>query len=123
MLRSLISTLAAVGLVIAIAADPAAANRTRLSPPIAAVARACHNHAGKAEGDGEYTDGAIQDAYGISCNRALALVKPRYHWINAHWHQTYRHGFRIGAFSCHITPQGPNALKTCVDRNRRFDFF
>ena len=88
----------------------------------AVVARACHNHAGTVEGDGEYTDGAIQEAAGISCHQALALVKPRYRWIYKHWSQAYHHGFRLGQFHCHMTPEGPDVLKSCVSGKRRFDF-
>lgn len=101
---------------------PSSALAQPASSPIAGMARACHNHAGRVEGDGEYTDGAIQSAVGISCRRALQLVKPRYHWIYKHWEQAYHHGFRIGAFRCHITPDGPNDLKSCVHRNKRFAF-
>jgi len=118
--RSLLAVVAvAVGAVTA--GPPATARQARL--PIAKAARACHNHAGTAEGDGEYSDGAIQSADGISCAHALALVRPRYRWIYAHWSQAYRHGFRIGSFRCRITPDGPDALKSCVYGRRRFSFF
>jgi hypothetical protein len=106
----------------AFVATPAAAHGHPPRVPVAAAARACHNHSGKVEGDGEYTDGAIQSANGISCGRALALVKPRYRWIYTHWNQTYHHGFRIGSFHCRITPDGPDDLKSCTDGRRRFSF-
>jgi hypothetical protein len=93
-----------------------------LARPMASSARTCHNHAGTFEGDGEYSDGAVQEASGISCARALALVKTRYHWIYAHWNQAYHHGFRIRSFSCHMKPEGPDDLKICRDGHRRFDF-
>ena len=122
MRRSLLAILAgaAIGSVLIGASTAALGQQAR--SPVATLARACHNHAGAVEGDGEYSDGAIQAAFGISCLRALALVKPRYHWIYAHWREAYGHGFRIRGFRCHITPDGPNDLKTCIDGRRHFDF-
>jgi hypothetical protein len=102
-------------------APPAARGRSA-EQPVAVMARVCHNHAGRVEGDGEYTDGAMLSAHGISCRRAFALVKPKYPWIYANWRHAYKHGFRLGAFRCRITPDGPNDLKSCTDGKRRFTF-
>ena len=105
-----------------VVAIPAAAREASSSSPRAVAARACHNHAGRLEGDGEYTDGAILSARGISCKRALDLVKPRYHWLYAHWNRAYHHGFRIKSFHCRIKLYGPNYLKTCDSGHRQFKF-
>lgn len=122
MRRSLFGVVVVAAIGAAIVATPVAAHRPRSPGPVAAASRACHNHAGRVEGDGEYTDGAIQSVHGISCARALALVSPRYRWIYAHWNQAYHHGFRIGSFHCRITPDGPDDLKSCSDGRRRFSF-
>jgi hypothetical protein len=100
----------------------ALAHRGQSRSPAALTARACHDHAGKVEGDGEYSDGAIQSARGVTCRRALSLVKPRYHWIYAHWHRAYHDGFRIARFRCHMKLYGPDYLKICVSGRRRFTF-
>ncbi len=110
---------AALLCVTAIAASAAAAPSRSVT---AFSARACHNHPGIPEGDGEYSDGAILQADGISCRGALALVKSRYHWIYAHWDRAYYDGFRLHGFRCRMRQEGPDVLKTCVNRHRRFEF-
>lgn len=95
----------------------------------AEAARTCANHAGKVEGDGQYTDGAIEYAVGISCSEALALVKPRYRGLFNNGSPLFGHGrdpfkvsFMIGGYDCYLTPYGPVDLGVCVDRSRRFAF-
>jgi hypothetical protein len=84
----------------------------------AAVAAECTGvHAGQGVGDGEYSDGAMLNAKGISCRAALALVKPRYHAI-----LEGKGPFTLGKFRCTRSFDGPNTLKTCVDGSRRFQF-
>lgn len=84
----------------------------------ASAATRCRGvHAGRAVGDGEYSDGAMLNATGISCRAALALVKPRYHGI-----LEGEGPFTLGQFHCTRSFDGPDTLKTCVDRDRHFQF-
>jgi hypothetical protein len=77
-------------------------------------------HAGKVEGDGEYTDGAVIWVRGITCERALGLVKPRYSAIKLMAVGTH---FKLGTFGCRITyPGGPNTVKVCSHDKRGFRF-
>lgn len=77
-------------------------------------------HAGRVEGDGEYSDGAIIWVNHITCRRALALVKPRYHRIRL---MRIGHHFRLGQFACRITyPGGPDTVKVCRYRADGFRF-
>jgi hypothetical protein len=116
------ATAAITALAIGACLAPATALARPAGQPAASIARACHNHAGKIEGDGEYTDGAMVNAVGISCKRALAIVKPRYHWLYAHFEHAYHHGWRFGVFSCHMELVGPDDVKHCVDHRRSFTF-
>ena len=79
-------------------------------------------HAGSPVGDGEYTEGAILDTRGISCKQALALVRPRYRGLYRDNRVGAGRSFRIGAFACKSYLDGPNLLKRCLARHRRFDF-
>lgn len=79
-------------------------------------------HAGSPVGDGEYTEGAILDTSGISCKQALALVRPRYRALYRGNRIGAGRSFRIGAFACKSYLDGPNLLKRCLARHRRFDF-
>jgi hypothetical protein len=95
----------------------------------AEVARTCSNHAGRVEGDGQYTDGAITYAVGINCSQALALVKPRYPGLFGPGsslfgpgRNPYKLSFMIGGYECYLTPDGPVDLAVCTDRSRRFTF-
>jgi hypothetical protein len=120
--RRFAGAFAVTAIAVCVCISPTIALGRSARSPVAGMARACHNHAGKVEGDGEYTDGAILSAVGISCGQALTLVKPRYHWIYAHFRQAYQHGFQLGAFSCRITPDGPDDLKSCVHADQHFAF-
>jgi hypothetical protein len=79
-------------------------------------------HAGSPLGDGEYSEGAILDASGISCKQALALVRPRYRALYRDNRVGAGRSFRIGAFACKSYLDGPNLLKRCLAQHRRFDF-
>ncbi len=78
----------------------------------------CRNfHAGKALGDGEYSDGAMISATGISCGAAFSLIRPQYSKI-----LRGTGPFMLGKFSCTRSLDGPDTLKTCVDGAKRFQF-
>lgn len=117
--------LATVACVLAVASITApvvhAANAT------ASTAENCGSyHAGTVEGDGEYSDGAMLAASGISCRSAFALVKSRYHWVLRREQDVSLAGklpkFRLGSFRCRFSPTGPDTLKICVSRSARFTF-
>jgi|GEM_PF-6968731 len=79
-------------------------------------------HAGSPVGDGEYTEGAILNTSGISCKQALALVRPRYRALYRDNRIGAGRSFRIADFACKSSLDGPNLLKRCLARHRRFDF-
>jgi hypothetical protein len=95
----------------------------------AEVAHTCANHAGRLEGDGQYSDGAIDTAVGVTCRAALALVKPRYPSLFGSGgtlfgpgRDPFKRSFIVGGYNCYLTPDGPVDLAVCVQKSHRFTF-
>ena len=119
-----------VVLTCSVARESVAAPIARAPAAVARATNAAQNclayHAGNIEGDGEYSDGAMLSARGITCRRAFGLVRPRYGRVLSRERDISLNGqlphFRLGLFRCHFTPSGPDTLKTCVSPRARFTF-
>ena len=87
--------------------------------------RDCHYlHAGHSVGDGESTMGTILRATGVSCRRALKIVKRSYRRVLRIERESGKPTgrFRLGRFRCHWKLEGPNNVKRCAAGRRRFVF-
>lgn len=85
----------------------------------------CHYlHAGQELGDGESTEGAIRSATHMSCRHALRIVRLRYKEVLRIEAEsgTATGNFQLGAFHCSWRREGPDTIKSCVSRRRRFSF-
>jgi hypothetical protein len=102
---------------LALATEPGEA---QLDSHVGHLATVVFCHAGRDQGDGEYSDGAVVWVKNISCRQALALVKPAYPTIR---HLTGRSGhFRLGKFSCSYKLEGPDRLEACSHGRAGFRF-